>query len=288
MKINSVEIEILQADIRKVRVDVVVVEAGDKPAVKACKVVKVKSAAQARSKYLIYAALRGKDGSIPEENVRGACFNALKSASSLGVESIAFSALGCGGDGFSCLASAKIMAQEFFRYARSSRRALKNIKIILSSKEDYKIFKDTVYGYLTHILHKISEGPFVTVDIVIETGGGIVLIERSNPPFGWALPGGFVDYGESLEDAAAREAKEETSLAVKNLKQMRTYSEPTRDPRFHTVSTVFIAQGEGKLQAASDASAAQVFRIGEWNNIPLAFDHRKILDDYLRLKKTRG
>ncbi|MFH1691020.1 MAG: NUDIX hydrolase [Candidatus Omnitrophota bacterium] len=134
-------------------------------------------------------------------------------------------------------------------------------------------------------MHKLSEGPFVTVDIIIEIDDGIVLIKRSNPPFGWAIPGGFVDYGESVEDAAAREAKEETSLVVKNLQQMHTYSAPSRDPRFHTVSTVFIGQAKGQPQADSDAVQAQIFRPHEWRNLQLAFDHHKVLDDYLRFRK---
>ena len=80
--------------------------------------------------------------------------------------------------------------------------------------------------------------PLLTVDIIIECRGGIVLIERKNPPLGWALPGGFVDYGETLEMAAAREALEETSLKVHLKEQMHTYSDPARDPRHHSVSTV--------------------------------------------------
>ncbi|MBC8019494.1 MAG: NUDIX hydrolase, partial [Verrucomicrobia bacterium] len=84
--------------------------------------------------------------------------------------------------------------------------------------------------------------PFPTVDIIIETGSGIVLIERKNPPHGWALPGGFVDYGESLEAAAVREAREETSLEVSNLRLLGCYSDPGRDDRMHTISTVYVAE----------------------------------------------
>src|SRR5712692_4564121 len=90
------------------------------------------------------------------------------------------------------------------------------------------------------------KNPLPTVDIIIEIAGrGIVLIERKNPPHGWALPGGFVDYGESLEHAAVREAKEETSLEVKLIEQFHGYLDPKRDPRHHTISTVFIATAEG-------------------------------------------
>ncbi len=126
-----------------------------------------------------------------------------------------------------------------------------------------------------------NRNPFVTVDIIIEIQDGIVLIERKNPPYGWALPGGFVDYGESLEKAAIREAKEETSLDVRLTEQFHSYSDPRRDPRHHTVSTVFIAEGKGGLKAADDAKNAGVFR-KESLPSPLVFDHGQILDDYFR------
>ena len=108
---------------------------------------------------------------------------------------------------------------------------------------------------------------------------GVVLIKRKNPPYGWALPGGFVDYGESLEAAALREAEEETSLKVDLLCQLGAYSNPLRDPRFHTISVVFIARASGVPQAADDAEDAGVF---SQNALPddLAFDHGTILKDY--------
>jgi ADP-ribose pyrophosphatase YjhB (NUDIX family) len=123
------------------------------------------------------------------------------------------------------------------------------------------------------------KNPVPTVDIIIETGGGIVLIKRKNPPYGWALPGGFVDYGESLEQAAVREAKEETSLDVELISQLGAYSDPSRDPRQHTISVVFRARAREAPHAADDALEAQVFTA---RNLPenLAFDHAKILKDY--------
>src|ERR687898_26901 len=103
--------------------------------------------------------------------------------------------------------------------------------------------------------------PLLTVDIIIELpNGGIVLIERKNPPHGWALPGGFVDYGENLEKAAIREAKQETCLEIFLLEQFYTYSDPGRDPRHHTVSTVFIASAAQAPCAADDAKTAGVYR----------------------------
>ncbi|UCE42985.1 MAG: NUDIX hydrolase [Candidatus Aminicenantes bacterium] len=115
---------------------------------------------------------------------------------------------------------------------------------------------------------------------------GIVLIKRKNPPFGWALPGGFVDYGESLEQAAVREAKEETSLDIQLQCQMHTYSDPNRDPRKHTISTVFIAKAEGDPVAQDDAREIKVFSKDELD-FPLAFDHEKILTDYFERKNKK-
>jgi 8-oxo-dGTP diphosphatase len=128
--------------------------------------------------------------------------------------------------------------------------------------------------------------PLVTTDIIIEVSDrGIVLIERKNPPHGWALPGGFVDYGESLEIAAVREAKEETSLDVALTEQFYTYSDPRRDPRHHTVSTVFIATAVGEPRGADDAKVARLFREKDLPT-PLVFDHERILRDYFAFKKT--
>ncbi len=123
------------------------------------------------------------------------------------------------------------------------------------------------------------ENPVPTVDIIIKYGSGIILIKRRNPPPGWALPGGFVDYGETLEQAAVREAKEETGLDVELLRQLHTYSDPKRDSRQHTISTVFIAGSSGAAQAGDDAAELGVFHSG---NLPqeIAFDHRDILNDY--------
>lgn len=125
--------------------------------------------------------------------------------------------------------------------------------------------------------------PFCTVDAIIETEGGIILIKRKNPPSGWAIPGGFVDYGESLEDAVRREAKEETRLDIKLIRQFHTYSDPKRDPRHHTISTIFIATAAGKPKAGDDAREVGIFNK---DNLPedIAFDHRQILEDYFNGK----
>ena len=127
--------------------------------------------------------------------------------------------------------------------------------------------------------------PYPTVDIVIELPGDrIVLVERRNPPLGWAIPGGFVDYGESVEHAAVREAKEETGLDVRLVDLLGVYSDPDRDPRFHTLSIVFVGTAAGEPSAGDDAKAARAFSKDE---IPeLVFDHPRIVRDYFEFKRT--
>ena len=125
--------------------------------------------------------------------------------------------------------------------------------------------------------------PAPTVDIIIEMidrpERPIVLIERKNPPFGWAIPGGFIDYGESVETAAVREAKEETGLLVELVEQFHVYSEPGRDPRQHTLSVVTIAAATGDPKADDDAKNVGIFEL--WQTPPqLCFDHDSILKDY--------
>ena len=131
---------------------------------------------------------------------------------------------------------------------------------------------------------KSYRNPLPTVDVIIELPEGIVLIERKNEPFGWAIPGGFVDYGETLEAAARRESLEETSLAVTDLRLLGCYSDPARDTRSHNISTVYVAQAQGTPKAGDDAAGLAVFAI---DALPgkLCFDHGQILADYLRRKR---
>ena len=128
--------------------------------------------------------------------------------------------------------------------------------------------------------------PKPTVDVVILLNGDrVVLVERSNEPRGWALPGGFVDEGETLEAAAAREAREETGLEVRLVEQFHTYSDPRRDPRGHIISTVFIGQAAGAPEGGDDAARAEPF---PWTALPspIVFDHAAILADVRRYLLT--
>ena len=313
MKIKDTESKIVQADITELEVGAIVNAANNKllmgggvaGAIKrkggrsieeeAVKKGPIKigqalstSAGSLKAKYVIHAATMGMDFQTDEIKIRDSARSALKVAEELKVSSIAFPALGCGVGGFPLLAAAKIMAQEVFRHSKESKSGLKEIIFCLYDKEAYDIFNKGVISYLEYITHKLQNGPFTTVDAIIELNDGIVLIERSNPPFGWALPGGFVDYGESLEEAVKREAKEETGLDLIDLKQFHTYSEPDRDPRFHTIGTVFIAKGQGKPKAGDDAASAKIVKLNEIENLDFAFDHKKIIQDYIKHKQGQG
>ncbi|QCT94495.1 NUDIX hydrolase [Caminibacter mediatlanticus TB-2] len=132
----------------------------------------------------------------------------------------------------------------------------------------------------------VKPTPFLTVDGIIRIFNpqfkGIVLIKRKNPPLGYALPGGFVDYGESVEDALTREMKEEVNLEIEVVKLLGIYSNPNRDPRLHTASCVFICNAYELPQAGDDAKEAFIFKLEEIPFEKLVFDHSKIISDYLK------
>jgi len=317
MKIKDTEIRVVQGDITQVKVDAIINAANNKLVMgggvagaikkKGGKVIEEEavkkgpikigeavftSAGNLPSKYVIHAATMGLDFKTDEVKIRDSCKNALKVAEELNIKSIAFPALGCGVGGFPLLASAKIMSQEVLKHLREEKSSLKEIIFCLFDLEAYDVFNKGVISYLEYVTQKLQAGPFTTVDAIIEIpaspaggGDGIVIIKRSNPPFGWALPGGFVDYGESLEEAVRREAKEETGLELTSLKQFHTYSEPQRDPRFHTVGTVFIAKAKGRPQAGDDAVELKVVKLGEIEKLDFAFDHKKIIQDYINYKE---
>jgi ADP-ribose pyrophosphatase YjhB (NUDIX family) len=128
---------------------------------------------------------------------------------------------------------------------------------------------------------EVYRNPFPTTDVVAIRDGQVLLINRKNPPLGWALPGGFVDYGEAAEEAAARELKEETGLNLDSGKLLGVYSKPGRDPRFHTLSVVYTGTVSGSLRAGDDAAEARWFPLTE---LPehIAFDHREIIAEAAR------
>ena len=128
------------------------------------------------------------------------------------------------------------------------------------------------------------ESPPVAADAIIEIGDKVVLIERKNFPFGWAIPGGFVDFGETVEQAAVREALEETSLKVTVRALLGIYSRPGRDPRGQTITAVYVARSSGTPRAADDAKDVGLFDPLQ-PPTPLAFDHAEILADYVRFRE---
>lgn len=227
-------------------------------------------------------------GIEPDEgSVRSAYRRLLSRCEADGIARLALPAIGRLSS-FPLVASAKIWSQEVIRHARLPGPRLCTILLCEPDPARFRTVEKAAGGYIRHFLDVLCWGPMVTVDAVIEVAGGVVLIRRSNPPYGWALPGGFVDYGESLEAAAAREALEETGLAVAGLRQFRTYSDPDRDARFHTVSTVFVGKAGGKPRAADDAAEARVVPLGEIPSLRLAFDHGRILADWMAARGGKG
>lgn len=161
---------------------------------------------------------------------------------------------------------------EFFRKIRDK----------IEEKVDYLISRI--------IIEEKIKTPFLTVDGIVEIYEnkkfkGIVLIERKNPPYGFALPGGFVNYGEKPEEAVLREIEEETGLKAKIENFFNFYGDPKRDPRIHTVSLVFILKAEGDIKAGSDAKKAYIFELSKIPFDKLVFDHGKILKDYINFRK---
>jgi 8-oxo-dGTP diphosphatase len=130
-----------------------------------------------------------------------------------------------------------------------------------------------------------QRNPYPTADVIVENGPGIVLVRRKNEPQGWALPGGFIDAGECVEAAAMREIQEETGLEVELETLLYVYSDPARDPRFHTMTVVFVGQAEGEPVGDDDAAEARAFPLDALPS-PIVFDHALIIADYAHFRST--
>ncbi len=130
--------------------------------------------------------------------------------------------------------------------------------------------------------------PKLAVDCIVLIEGRVLLIRRKNEPKGWALPGGFVNYGETVEQAVKREIKEETGLELADLRQFRVYSDPDRDPRGHCVSVVFVGQGLGKPMAGDDAEDYRLIELDQVERVNFVFDHQRILQDFRESLATPG
>lgn len=220
-----------------------------------------------------------------EKSMRAACAAGLVEAAVRRLETVALPAFGIS-RGVSPSISGRILVQEAMRVARTGETNLSRIYLCCPHEKAYKHFERTVHGYLRHFLDVLIWGPFVTVDAIIQVPAGIVLVDRRNPPLGFALPGGFVDYGESLEDAVLREAREETGLDLLDLEQFHTYSDPSRDARFHTITTVFSARADGEPRAGDDAAAVRVVSLREIGGLSFAFDHARIIEDWANRRKA--
>lgn len=299
MKIKDLEVKIVREDIVRVAAEAVVESVREGP-LKRGETVAVK-AQGVKGRAVIRAGTQGITLPADETLLRQVTAGILKCADALEVISLAVPALAAGADDSLIVGMAKIMTQEVMKYARRSNVRLREVIFCLPDQKIFEIFNREAGGYIRHFQALAGATPYITVDIIIECSaeilkrwggefpepdepkpqGGIVLIERSNPPYGWALPGGFVDYGESLEEAAAREAREETNLEVVDLRQFHTYSAPQRDPRFHTISTVFIGEGRGEPKAGDDAKHLKIVRYEDLPEVRYAFDHKEIIEEYL-------
>ncbi len=292
MKIRNTDLKIVKADIKVLSVDAVVEAAEGGSIVNQKGSVKIgestlTKAEHSKARYTIRTTLSRPSGQTDETKIRVACKTALLCAHKFKLKSIAFPALDFCQGNFPLVGVAKIMTQEILKYLRENETTLTQVIFCLSDEKTFRIFNKSVRSYVEHLLYKFTEGPFVTVDAIIEFKNGVVLIERSNPPYGLALPGGFVDYGESLEEAVVREAKEETNLKLTNLRQFHTYSKPERDPRFHTIGTVFIAKGIGRPQSGDDAKGLKVISYKDLLKFDYSFDHKEVIKDYLKAKKIK-
>lgn len=306
MKIKDIEVKIIQGDITQLDVDAIVTpaaedlrmdsglgeflrkgggieieeEAAIHAPLAAGKAVATR-AGRLKARNIIHAVMKTAEGFTDQDILRDAVAAVFERARELNARTLAFPDIAGNGEGFPPVGAAKILAQEIMKCARHAQTTVREVVVCIYDEATFDVFDRTIRGYINHVVEKLGLGPYVTVDIIIEYEGGIVLIERSNPPYGWALPGGFLDYGESLEEAAVREAREETNLDLVDLRQFHTYSAPGRDPRFHTISTVFIAEGVGEPKSGDDAAGLKIVKYADLLQLDYAFDHKEIIEEYL-------
>ena len=180
---------------------------------------------------------------------------------------------------------ARIVAQEIRRILKAGDSGLEHIVINVYGGQNLEEYQDTFEGYIKHLEIDLGREPYHTVDLIIERPEGLVVIERSNPPYGWALPGGFIDPGEDAQTAARREAKEETNLDLGGLREFGVYDQPGRDPRFETSTTVFIGTGMGEPRSGDDAQALKIIGYHDLLGADFAFDHGRIVGDYIATER---
>jgi len=161
---------------------------------------------------------------------------------------------------------------------------VKEFKLVFTEKKDMDKCVEIMEPVLVNLASKTFKNPYPAADTIISIEGGVVMVYRKNPPSGWAIPGGFINCGESAEEAAVREAKEETGLDIDHLALFGVFSDTERDPRFHTISIVYTGKGRGTPKSGDDASKVAIF---SKNDLPgdIAFDHKKILNQYFKKRR---
>ena len=282
MKISNTELEIIDGDGVNLDVDAVALESVEDFPIQGGEIL---STIGGEGHYYTIIANLSFDRTIDDfDKVRRGYVDVLTKAAELDAKSLVLIPFGYEKGIIPPVASAKILAQELMKFIRFKKHSFDKVYVCVTAKEHFDTFYSNIVGYVTHVQDTLGMGPYVTVDAIIAFLEGIVIIDRTNPPYGWALPGGFVDYGESLETAVLREAKEETGLELQDLRQFKTFSDPDRDPRFHTVSTVFIAHGVGKPIAGDDAKHLKIVSYDELMNGRYAFDHKGIIREYLKIR----
>lgn len=280
MRIQDVDLEIIKGDGSDLKVDVVALESVEDYPIDGGEVLSVIGGEG--HYYTLIANLSFSQTVDDVDKVRRGYADVLRKSAELDAKSIALIPLGYEKGVITPEASAKILAQELLKFIRFGRHNLEKVYVCVADVDNFDIVNNAVIGYLTHIQDTLGMGPYVTVDAIIEFSDGIVIIDRVNPPYGWALPGGFVDYGESLEAAVLREVEEETGLSLEDLRQFKTYSAPDRDPRFHTISTVFIGRGVGEPKAGDDAKNLKIVPYDDLMKGKYAFDHKQVIGEYLK------